>query len=143
MLGHIFYFFGLIIFLLNINLTTNTLKLLKLKEWALKFQKVSGRHPLKSDFRENEYEKFLLSNSIWILTFFWMFFGLVTKSWLVFTILILYNFLTTFLCKVIGQFTILSKFLEIVRISLNTISIGFLIINHFHLHIDFIQFLLK
>ena len=141
MLGHIYYFFGLIIFLSNIILTSNIIKLLKLKEWALKFHKVSGRHPMKSDFKENEYEQFTFANLIWIITFFWLFFGIITKSWPIFTVLILFNFLTTFICKKIGPFTLFSKLFEIVRILTNTLTIGFLVMNHFHLHLDIIQFL--
>jgi hypothetical protein len=143
MLGHLYYLFGLIIFLLNIILTSNTFKLLKTKEWILKFEKVSGRYPLKSDFKNNDYEKLILANSIWAMTFFWLFFGLVTNSVWVFAFVILYNFLVTIVSKQIGQFNIFSKFLEILRISSNTIIIGFLVMNHFHLHMDIIQFLQK
>ena len=143
MLGHIYYFFGLIVLLSNIILSSNILKLLKLKEWATKFHKVSGRHPLKSDFKENEYEQFLLSNSIWVFTFFWFFFGIITKSWAVFLSIILFNFFVTFVCKKIGPFTFFSKVLEVFRILINTLTIAFLVMNHFHLHMDIIQFLQK
>ncbi len=143
MLGHLYYFFGLLIFLSNLLIQKNILNLIRLREWTIKFHKVSGRQPLKSDFKEKEYEQFVLANFTWFITFFWLFFGLLTKSWIVFAIIIFYNFLTTFFCKKIGQFTIISKFLEILRVTINIIIIGFLVVNHFHLHMDIIQFLLN
>lgn len=142
MLGHIYYFFGLIIFLSNLTLTMNILRLLKIKEWSVKFHKVSGRHPIKSDFRDNQYEQFVMANSVWVLTFFWIFFGLVTKSWLLFLILLILNFLVTFISKSLGQFNFLSKMLEVFRIIINTSIIGFLIINHFHLHMNIIELIM-
>lgn len=143
MLGHLYYFFGLLIFLSNLLIQKNILNLIKLREWTVKFHKVSGRQPLKSDFKDKEYEQFILANFIWLMTFFWLFFGLLTKSWLVFVVIIFYNFLTTFISKKIGQFSIISKSLEVFRVFVNTTIIGFLIVNHFHLHMDIIQFLLK
>ena len=141
-MGHIFYFFGLLILLLNLTLLSNIWRILKLKEWTFKFNKVSGRFPMKSDFNGKDYDYFVFTNSVLVITFFWLFFGLVTKSWAVFVILILTNILLTKINNLITWLP-LHNGIELLRSSITTLTIGLLVFNHFHLHIDIIQFLLR
>ena len=79
MLGHIFYFFGLVIFILNVGILSKYFSYLKVKEWASKFNKVAKRQPIKSDFTEKDFEKFLSFNGVVVFTMFWLFFGVLTK----------------------------------------------------------------
>lgn len=135
MIGHIFYFIGLIIFLLNFGIISNILTYFKAKEWVVKFSKVAGRQPLKSDFpNASLHDKFIQFNFIGIATSLWIFFGLLTGSWLVYMALILVNLILKIPVKLLGDFNIISKSIGILYSILQILVIGLLVLNHFHLH---------
>lgn len=140
MAAHLFYFVGLWIFLLNLILTTNIIKFLKIQEWVVKFNKISGRFPVKMDFKENDFEYFLFTNSVVLLTFFWLFCGLISNSWPISLFLILFNVLLASLSKLTG-FNILSLIINTIKNVVSTSLIGFLVFNHYHLHLDIIKLL--
>ena len=136
MLGHIFYFLGLFLFLGNIILISNFFKTFKAKEWAFKFKKVTSKDPNKKDFQNKDYEYYSYYSAIGILNFFWMFFGILGNNWYIFLFIILINLIINFICKKIGEFNITSKILQLVRNITISMTIGFLVINHFHLHLN-------
>ena len=144
MLG-IFYFFGLILCLLNLSLLSQFHKVLKIKEWAISFKKVSGKEPSKTDFKSKEYDLFLSSNSVLILNFFWLFFGLITSEWRIFGLLmIISSILNLFgLLFLKYKFRTISNLLQYIKMLTITIIVGLLVMNHFHFHIDMWTYLTK
>jgi hypothetical protein len=143
MLGHIFYFIGLIIFLSNLGMLSNFFKINKIKEWSIKFNKVTGRNPIKSDYKEKEFDSFISFGFLMAITFIWMFFGLLTKSWIIFSLLLTFNLLVNLISKSIGLFNSVSNILQFVKLCIVTGIIGILVINHYHLHLDLYKIILQ
>ena len=54
MFGHIYYFFGLIIFLLDLGLLMKFSKIHKTRNWVESFLKVTKRNPNKQDMGGND-----------------------------------------------------------------------------------------
>lgn len=137
MLGHIFYFFGLIVLLLNIYSISKYKRVFELREWLIKFKKVTGRNPVATDYRKSDDKEVLVAwSSCVVSTSFWTFFGLLTKSWYIFLALMIFNTLLNLLCRVFGEFSKTSYFLTFIKSIILLLITGFLIINHFHLHLD-------
>lgn len=142
MLGHIFYFIGLIIFLANVGTLSNFFKFTKIKEWTIKFNKVAKRNPIKSDYKEKEYDQLISFGFLMAINFIWIFFGLLTKSWVIFSILLLFNLLVNLLTKTIGQFSTISTIIQFIKLLVITGMVGLLVINHFHLHLNLYKIIL-
>ena len=138
-MGHFFYFIGLIIFLINLGLLTKFHKASEIKEWVIKFNKVTNRNPIKNDFKDKDYEKYISFSFILILNFIWIFFGLLTKSWIIFSLILLFNYLTNSLTKLVGEFSVISVFIQFCKMIIITSTIGVLVINHYHLHLDLLK----
>jgi hypothetical protein len=143
MLGHIFYFIGLIIFLSNLGILSNFFKINRIKEWSLKFNKVTGKNPVKGDYKEKEFDLFISFGFLMAINFIWIFFGLLTKSWIIFSLLLVFNLIVNLVSKAIGLFTSVSNILQFVKLCIVTGIIGLLVINHFHLHIDLYKIILQ
>jgi len=139
MLGHIFYFIGLIIFLSNLGMISNFFKINKIKEWSIKFNKVTGRNPIKSDYKEKEFDSFISFGFLMAINFIWIFFGLLTKSWIIFSLILIFNFLINSLTKLIGEFSAISVFIQFCKMIIITSTIGILVMNHYHLHLDLLK----
>ncbi len=131
MIGHLYYAIGLTILIVSVNFILNFFKLNKISTWSRKFVKVTGNTPSIQDYRSTEdYEvsKFL---SIYnIIEPLWMVFGLMSASWYVFLFLIFLRYLM----KIIKN-----KYIGLVFAIVKSLLILFLIINHFHLHIDLLE----
>jgi hypothetical protein len=136
MLGHIYYFFGLILFLINISIVSKFGTIYKIKEWVIKFKKVTSREPSQKEYKDKDFQYFSSYASISIMNFLWMFFGLITKSWYVFSFTIIINICVNLFTKHIGEFTIIGRILQLLKAIFTSLIIGFLVINHFHLHLD-------
>jgi hypothetical protein len=135
-MANLFYLIGLILFLCNFALLTKFFKFEKIREWSVKFQKVTNRGILPSDFKENEYNELKAYTAILVFNFMWIFFGLISKDWKVCGSLLLFNFASNYLSKKIGEFKGISKILRFSKFSITTILIGLMTINHFDLHWD-------
>jgi hypothetical protein len=138
-MGHFFYFIGLMIFLVNLGLLTKFHKLSEIKEWVIKFNKVTKRNPIKNDFKDKDYENYISFSFILILNFIWIFFGLLTKSWIIFSLILIFNFLVNSLTKLIGEFSAISVFIQFCKMIIITSTIGILVMNHYHLHLDLLK----
>ena len=135
-MGNFYYFIGLIIFLANIGLLSKFKRIAKIKEWSSAFTKVAKKKPTKSDFKDKEYEELAAANSILAINFFWLFFGLITKSWIIFLVLLSFNFITNLILKIFKEFSLLSIMINFCKMVIINISIGILVINHYHLHLN-------
>lgn len=143
MIGHIYYIFGLLIILSIISIIANFNKFYSIEEWHNKFKKVTGKYPEKKEFRNSE--EYNLKSGISILSyieFTWLLLGILTSSWYMFISLFIYIMIVSSIIKpvrfnVIGK--IVSFHLVLVRFSIYL----FLVINHFHLHIDVLSIVVK
>lgn len=137
MLGHIFYFLGLIVFLLNVYTISKYKRVFELREWIIKFKKITGRNPVATDYRKPDDKEVLVAwSTCVVMTSFWIFFGLLAKSWYVFLFLMCINTIINLLCRALGEFSRFGYFLNLIKSLLIFVTTGFLIINHFHLHLD-------
>lgn len=136
-MGHIFYFFGLLIVLLNLITFSKFKKIFELREWMVKFKQITGRNPVANDYRKPDDKDVLAYWSVSIvLTSIWIFFGLLTKSWYVYLMLLIFNTLINLSIKSIGEFNRFSFALSFIKSLVVIFTLGFLTINHFHLHWD-------
>lgn len=137
MMGHLFYFVGLIVVLFNIFNISKYKRIFELREWMIKFKEVTGRNPVATDYRKKDDKDILIAWSMSIiLTSFWVFFGLLTKSWYVFLFMILVNTTINLATKLIGEFNMFAFTIHFAKNVLILFLIMFLILNHFHLHLD-------
>lgn len=139
-MGHLFYFIGLIVLLLNIYTLSRYKRIFELREWMIKFKQITGRNPVSNDYRKSDDKEILISwSSAVVVTSFWIFFGLLAKSWYVFLALLIFNTSINLICKFFGEFSKFSFIITFIKSLIILFLIGFLIINHFHLHLDIWQ----
>lgn len=140
MIGDIFYSFGVIILILNTFVLFRYRGILKVIEWISKFKKVVKRLPIKSDYRSPDDRGLLL---VWSFTFvvttFWMLFGLLGKGWIMFSSLIISSFLLNVSIKVAGEFSKVSYLIGVFKYFIIISTMLFLILNHFHFHLDLLK----
>lgn len=137
-LSHLFYFSGLLLFLANIGLLTKINSILKVQSWSRAFSKVTKKQPEKSDMQSEQYKDLMNYNSVILADFFWVFFGIITSNWkfslLTIAIMLIFNFLLN-----LSNNKLFLKSFNFLKLILMTVSIGLLVINHFHLHMDLFE----
>jgi hypothetical protein len=139
MMGNIFYIIGIFIFVLSFSNIFNFFKYLKIKNWAVGFKKVTGKEPDKKEFRSlEEYNIFTGFSIISIVEFFWLILGLATASWYVYLSIIILGVIIRHTCR-ITKITFLEYALGFPYNLAKVFMILFLIINHFHLHLDILE----
>jgi hypothetical protein len=137
LMGHLFYLFGLIVLFFNIFNISKYKRIFELREWMIKFKKVTGRNPVVTEYRKNDDKDILTTWSVSVIfTSFWIFLGLLTKNWYVFLFIILLNTFINLITRVVGEFSIFSFIMQFVKNILILFVVIFLILNHFHLHLD-------
>ncbi len=136
MFGHLYYFCGLLLFLLNLAFLMNFFKIQKTKSWIDSFFKVTKRKPNENEIRVDDYNKVNSLKQIFVVDFFWLFFGLVTSSWKFFSLILIFNFIMNFASKQTWKLKLVSIWIEYLKLWVITFSIGATVINHFHLHLD-------
>ncbi len=136
MLGDIFYFFGLILFILNLSTLLNFQNYNRIYDWYYKFKKVTKKEPTRSDFKSKDFEYFSFYLALEILNICWVLLGLVTKSWLIFIAIFIFNILMNSILKKLHNYFVVVRFLRLFKVTIVTMIFGFLFLNHFHLHKD-------
>lgn len=137
-LSHLFYFSGLLLFLANIGLLTKINSILKVQSWSRAFSKVTKKQPEKSDMQSDQYKDLMNFNSVMLANFFWIFFGIISSNWkfslLTIIVMLLFNLLLS-----VSSHKLFLKSLNFLKLLFMTFSIGALVINHFHLHMDLFE----
>jgi hypothetical protein len=64
MIGDFFYFFGLIVFILDLNLLFEFFEYIKLKEWAESFKKVTKKEPIEKDFKKGNFTSNIIKTDL-------------------------------------------------------------------------------
>lgn len=142
MLSQIFYFFGLIIFILSVSRIFQYFKLIEIKEWLLAFKKVTQKEPVKTDFRSTkDYNLFVSFGCLSIFETIWIILGFMSSNWLIFLALFLFGFIL----KQILDFTsfTIQKIVGLIFTTTKSLVILILVINHFHLHQDLVTLIVN
>lgn len=134
-MSDIFYFTGLLVFLISLIIQKNFLKIFEANEWFDKFVKISGAPPKDSDWRKEE-DKFLFSIYVIssVIISVWSVIGLLTSNWIIFSILILLAYLINFIMRVSNSNWL--RYAGLILHSFRSAIILFLVINNFHLKLD-------
>ncbi len=135
MLANLFYFCGLFLFLFNFKLLLSVGKIVKLKEFVKKFQKVTNKSPEKENFSGTDYETFNFFIMTNFLTISWYFLGTIGSNWVFFLSFLILNPILSLISNSTAIKPI-SFFFDLVILLLNLALIGFLVFNHFHLHLN-------
>ena len=136
MLGHVYYTFGLIIIVSLLTILVKFNKISNIREWYTKFKKVTDKIPKEKDFRsKEEYTLYNSFTSLIMFEFTWTILGLLTNSWYIFLSLFIITLIINLIRKPI-EFTIIDKVLGFKLILIKLLIYLYLVINHFHLHID-------
>ena len=140
-MGHLFYILLLFVNLTLIAYLSNFFKIKSIQEWFNKFKLFTKKNPEKSDFRtEDEYNLFTLSSAIPIIEFIIIIFGLLTASWYVYLVVFLSSIIIKLLSKIF-EYSFFSKLILAFTLFIRICVYFFLIINHFHLHLDILKLL--
>lgn len=142
MLANLFYFTGLFIFLFQLLLISNFPRFIFIKEFVVKFQKVTNKKPEKDDFSGKDYDFYNFVSATSVLTPFWFFLGLIGANWIIFLFYFIYSPILNTFSKLIDNkfFSVVFDFLTIL---LTFLTVGFLVFNHFHLHINLTKLILR
>lgn len=136
MLGNIYYFLGLFVLICSFSNLINFFKFSKVRHWILTYQKVTGKEIIRKDFRSVEEYNIFTIFSLFILTeFTWFTVGLVSSSWYIFLGLITIGLLVRLISRSFN-FNIVSITLGFINQLIKFLTILFLILNHFHFHLD-------
>ena len=136
MIGHIYYLIGLVVFFSIVSIIFRFKKIYHIKEWLDKYEKVTGNKPLKSEFRTKiEYSTLESYNILLLFELIWVMFGLISNSWCIFLSIIVTSYVLNLLIKPI-KYTILHRLTTHLFIIVKLLVYGYLIINHFYLHIE-------
>lgn len=139
MIGHIYYAIGSFIIISILTILLKFKKIYSISEWVEKFKKVTRNNPEKKDFRDkDEYELYTGVIILSSIEFIWSLLGLLTNSWYIFLFLIILMTLSKSLLSLI-KYTIIDKIISFSLILFKFLIYLYLIINHFHLHIDTIN----
>lgn len=142
-MGHLFYIYCLITTIFLIATLSKFFLIKNVQEWYEKFEKITGKKPLKSDFRsEEEYNTYTSISIISVLELILLVGGLLTSNWYVYITLFVFSILLTLILKPI-KFSILARILFLTNSLVRVTFYIFLIINHFHLHLDLYKMFIK
>jgi len=136
MIGHIYYAIGLLVAFSILSFILRFRKIYSTKEWIEKYEKVTGKKPIRKDYRSKEEysasETFIVLSSVELA---WIVGGFITNSWYVFGSLLVVSFLLNLIIKPI-KFTFFHKYISLSFLIFKFSVYLYLIINHFHLHLD-------
>ena len=139
MLATIFYLFTFLIIYEKLITVFNLKKHLQfIKDNELDFQKYKN-YDGELDSKRKSY---LIYNCYILLSSVWIIIGILTSQWILFLILMLFNFLMLPFLKITKK-TIFYDILVWVTSLIKIPFLIFLVLNHFHLKIDFYLLILK
>lgn len=131
----IFYFIGLFMLLLNIVLMTMSSNIVYLREFVLKFEKVTNKKPEKNDFSGKLYETYTYVKVVELSNFIWFFVGLISSNWIIFLMYFIYNLLISILL-INGNIKWVNISIEFLRHLMNVALLAILVFNHFHFKLN-------
>lgn len=134
-----FYFVGFLLTLMNLGVLIQYNKFEKIREWFVKFKKITNREPKKSEYQTGENEKLQTYTSVMTIDFLWLFLGLLTNDIRLFAVTLGMTYVLTLMTKTVGDFTPVSKGIGFLKILMVTVVITMASLNHFHGNMDLWQ----
>ena len=136
MIGHIYYAIGLLVAFSILSIILRFRKIYSTREWIEKYEKVTGKKPIRKDYRSREeYSASETSSILSSIELMWIIGGFITNSWYVFGSLLIISFLLNLIIRPI-KFTFFHKYISLSFLMTKFSVYLYLIINHFHLHLD-------
>jgi hypothetical protein len=136
MIGHIYYAIGLLVAFSILSIILRFRKIYSTREWIEKYEKVTGKKPIRKDYRSREeYSASETSSILSSIELMWIIGGFITNSWYVFGSLLIISFLLNLIIRPI-KFTFFHKYISLSFLMIKFSVYLYLIINHFHLHLD-------
>jgi hypothetical protein len=136
MIGNIYYLIGVLVLLSLLSIILKFRKIYSINEWREKYEKITGKKPIKREFRSKK--EYSLHESAGILGLFellWIFVGFFTGNWYLFAITLALSYLLNIILKPF-KFSILHKLTSFTFLLSRLCLYLYLIINHFYLHQD-------
>jgi hypothetical protein len=136
MIGNIYYLIGILVLLSLLSVILKFKKIYLVSEWKEKYEKITGKKPLKREYRNKS--EYSLQESVGILglfELFWMIFGFFTGNWYLFGITLALSYLLNLILKPF-RFSILHKLTSFAFLLGRLCLYLYLIVNHFYLHQD-------
>ena len=141
MILNIYFIIGLLILVMSFSNMINFIKFFNIRNWALTFKRVTNKDVESKDFRTREdYNIFTIYSVFLFFEIIWLLFGIATSSWYMFLSLIILGLIVNFISKY-SKFLLLSKIIGTIFSCLKFCLILFLILNHFHFHLDLLSLL--
>lgn len=142
-MGHAFYGFGVLVLMSVILSLSRFNRLYKTREWLVKFKRVTGNEPSIIDFRSRkDHTLYNNHNALLMIELVWVLLGLITGSWYMFLSVIVLGLILNFTFGKI-KFTMIGKIISFKFVLYRALLYSFLILNHFWLHIDVWNLLMK
>lgn len=141
-MGDIYYFLGFLLTFLNLKIFPELTKIIKTKNWMEAFHKVAKRKPNKSEINNENLKKYHKYEFLIKMNFIWICIGFLSKSWAMFSLLILINFIL-YKTQILINNKIIFGLIDYIKFSIITLFIAFMVVNHFHLHIDLFKLLIN
>lgn len=133
---HLYYIFGILIFLSCLSTLLRFNRIYKIKEWYSKFKIITGEEPSSVDFRKRG-DKKIYVNHKFLLGFelIWIILGFFTNNSLIFLSILTINLIINIIFGK-NKFTLPYKITSFSFLLLRTSLYLLLIVNHFYLHKD-------
>lgn len=141
MILNIYFIIGIVILVMSFSNMINFIKFSNIRNWALTFKRVTNKDVESKDFRTREdYNIFTIYSVFLFFEIIWLVFGIATSNWYMFLSLIILGLIVNFISKY-SKFLLLSKIIGTIFSCLKFSLILFLILNHFHFHLDLLSLL--
>ncbi len=143
MLENLFYIVGLVVILSVLNIISKFKSIYSVREWEQKYKKVVGKIPVRSDYRsKSEYNLSRKMGILYLFEIIWVIIGILTYNWYLFLGLIIFSFISGMILKPF-RYTLVFKILSVLFLIIRLVLYTYLVINHFHLHIDTYEVILQ
>ena len=141
MILNIYFIIGIVILVMSFSNMINFIKFSNIRNWALTFKRVTNKDVESKDFRTREdYNIFTIYSVFLFFEIIWLVFGIATSNWYMFLSLIILGLIVNFISKY-SKFLLLSEIIGTIFSCLKFSLILFLILNHFHFHLDLLSLL--
>jgi hypothetical protein len=136
MIGNIYYLIGVLVLLSLLSTILKFRKIYSINEWREKYEKITGKKPLKREFRsKKEYSLHESSGLLGLFEILWIFVGFFTGNWYLFGITLALSYLLNIILKPF-KFSLLHKLTSFTFLLCRLCLYLYLIVNHFYLHQD-------
>jgi hypothetical protein len=134
MIDNIYYLIGVLVLLSLLSVILKFRKIYSVNEWKEKYEKITGKKPLKREYRsKKEYSLHESSGILGLFELLWIIGGFFTGNWYLFGIVLAMSYLFNLILKPF-KFLIIHKLTSFTFLLCRLCLYLYLIVNHFYLH---------